>query len=401
MESLRINICERYVIMATKHTKHTKQERPFTAQLSMAGSEAVIDVTGVIGWDTEPMAFTQLVDQAREAGCELLTVRINSMGGFCYDGLAMGDCLRGCGMRTVGVVLGTAQSMAAYLLQCCDERVAFRNATIMIHQPSAGVCGTVDEILEEANYLVRLRDQMFADMAARCGKTGAELDAEHKVARMYTAADALEKGLIDRIEQVGAPASREVLTEQDEAGGGHVYSYNRVRDALAMLADEPEEDAAAPVHDPKPGEDPEKQDAEEAQTDVRPDRSERGEVPDPDQIEPRRGDGDAAAAAAAAADDDDDDDDDDAQLGVEERDGVAAQGEVVMTRAQVEELLARREAQLLADLGVEMEALPRSVGGNARAATYSIEELDRMPAAQRLEILEGDPDLMRRYAASM
>lgn len=367
--------------------KKTKQERPFTAQLSMAGSEAVIDVTGVIGWDTGPMAFTQLVDQAKEAGCELLTVRINSMGGYCYDGLAMGDCLRGCGMRTVGVVLGTAQSMAAYLLQCCDERVAFRNATIMIHQPSAGVCGTVDEILEEAKYLVRLRDQMFADMAARCGKTGAELDAEHKVARMYTAADALEKGLIDRIEQVGAPASRELPAEQDAVGGGQVYSYQRVRDALAMLADEPEEDAAAPVHDPKPGEDPEKQDAEEEQTDGRQDRSERGEVPDPDQIEPRRGDDGAA--------------DDDAQPGVDERDGVAALGEVVMTRAQVEELLARREAQLLADLGVEMEALPRSVGGNARAATYSIEELDRLPAAQRLEILEGDPDLMRRYAASM
>ena len=373
--------------------KKTKQERPFTAQLSMAGSEAVIDVTGVIGWDTEPMAFTQLVDQAKEAGCELLTVRINSMGGYCYDGLAMGDCLRGCGMRTVGVVLGTAQSMAAYLLQCCDERVAFRNATIMIHQPSAGVCGTVDEIQEEAKYLVRLRDQMFADMAARCGKTGAELDAEHKVARMYTAADALEKGLIDRIEQVGAPASRELPAEQDAVGGGQVYSYQRVRDALAMLADAPEDDDAAPVHDPKPGEDQENQDGgdgsdesmREEQTAGEPERAEP--VPEPETpIPPRR--------------DDAQDDDEDGERGGDERE-VSSQGDGLMTREEVEELLARREAQFLADLGVSMDALPRSVGGNSRASMYTIEELDRLPAAQRLEILEGDPDLMRRYAASM
>ena len=179
--------------------KKENKQKPFAAELTMAGESATLDVTGFIGWDTEPMQFTDLVAQAKQAGCTHLTVRINSLGGYCYDGLAIGDCLRDCGMATTAVVMGTAQSMASYILQCCDVREAHRGATIMFHQPSAGVCGTVDEILTQAQYLVGLRDRMFEDMAARCGTTGPELSAEHQTMKIYTAQQALEKGFIDRI----------------------------------------------------------------------------------------------------------------------------------------------------------------------------------------------------------
>ena len=155
-----------------KTNKKNRHRVPFEVGLQMAGDEATLDVTGFIGWEADPMVFTEKVQQAKEAGCTKLRVRINSCGGYCYDGLAMGDCLRDCGMETVGTVVGSAQSMASYILQCCTVREAHKNATIMIHQPSAGVCGTVDEIMEQAKYLCALRDKMFADMGERCGKIG-------------------------------------------------------------------------------------------------------------------------------------------------------------------------------------------------------------------------------------
>ena len=371
-----------------KVKKETKKK--FTASLSMAGGEAVLDITGCIGWDTEAIQFTDLVAQAKEAGCEKLTIRINSMGGYCYDGLAIGDCLRNCGMVTVGVVYGTAQSMASYILQCCTVRQAHKNATLMFHQPSAGVYGTVDELLVQAQYLCGMRDKMFEDMGARCGMSGEALSQEHMTMKMYSAEQALERGFIDEIAGEGGAASTdeeggdedaaEEEAQVQNAGGVKLKMGGRVFDvelaaSAAMMAATGEEGG---------------EDATDASTDDDAGADE---------------DGSEDAAAEEGGKDATDDTATDVST-AEDAAGEAeeAGGGEVLTREVVAQMIAEREAAMMAALGVEASKLPAAHGGESRKTEgkeYSMSELDAMPAMQRLEVLQANPKLAARYAANM
>ena len=366
--------------------KVTEKQKPFAAELTMAGESATLDVTGYIGWETEPMQFTDLVAQAKQAGCTHLTVRINSLGGYCYDGVAIGDCLRDCGMSTTAVVIGTAQSMASYILQCCDVREAHRGATIMFHQPSACVCGTVDEILTQAQYLVGLRDRMFEDMAARCGTTGPELSAEHQTMKIYTAQQALEKGFIDRIS--GAEDTTDDTTDDTSATDAataaanpvqnacRVYEYERVEMAMAMVA------------------------AQEDTTD------DTGDDTSDNTTDDTTADTTDAATDAATDDTTDDTTDDKPapSATATQADAIAVPENVAqMVAAEVQRQLAMREAQMLAEMGAPASALPASAAcgsfGVASRVQYTMAELDAMPAMQRLEVLRKNPTLAAAYAA--
>ena len=379
----------------------------------MAGESATLDITGVIGWDTDPMRFTDLVAQAKQAGCTSLTVRINSLGGYCYDGLAIGDCLRDCGMATTAVVIGTAQSMASYILQCCQVREAHRGATIMFHQPSAGVCGTVDEILTKAQYLCKMRDRMFDEMAARCGTTGPELSAEHQTMKIYTAEEALAKGFIDKISGGGADDGSAGMADVASAvdkpvqNACRVYEYERVEMAMAMVAGAETESAAAPEELRRDKEEPET-DAEPETSAAAPEELRRDKADDTtdDTTEDITDDKPTSAAAP-----------EELRRDKEElrRDKPATDAAIAkMVADEVQRQLAAREAQMLAEMGAPASALPRSgvpssagayavTGTSPQVASpqvqYSMAELDALPAMQRLEVLRKNPALAAAYAA--
>ena len=332
--------------MAKNKQKKTGPE--FSAQLSMAGETATLTVAGCIGWDTEAVEFTDKVKEAKESGATRLVVRINSLGGYCYDGLAMGDCLKTCGMETVAEVYGTAQSMASYLVQCCTVRKAHQNATLMFHQPSAGVYGTVDEIMTQAVHLVKMRDQMFADMAARCGSTGPELSAEHQSMKIYTAEEALAKGFLDEVERgenseaeptpVPAP---EPEPATDCAAG--LLDYGGCL-RMAMCGD-----CAAPEPEPEPTPEPAPEPAPEPEPEP---------TPEPTQEDISQ-----------------------------------------MVAEQVKAEMAKREAELLAQMGASPAQLPggQATGGAVREE-FTIEELDAMPAMKRMAVLSTRPALAAKYA---
>lgn len=320
----------------------------------MAGESAVIDVTGVIGWDADAMQFNNLVDQAKEAGATSLTVRINSVGGYCYDGLSMGDKLLTCGIPTRGEVYGCAMSMASYLLQCCTTRVAHRNATLMFHQPSACICGTVDEMLQEATYLVGMRDRMFEQMGSRCGKSGAELSAEHMTTKYYTAEQALAYGFLDAIdgEESAAVPPSEVPSEDEPASACRIFAYERAA-RIAMMEDTPEETPQEPVEEPaEPGED--NVPAED-------------ETPQEEPAEPSE---------------------------------EPEEETVTLTREELEEAVARGAARAVAALGIPAASLAAPVAPAASGPAYTRAELDAMPGMTRLRLLRENPALAARYMNS-
>lgn len=359
------------------------QNKPFAAALSMAGESAVIDVTGVIGWDADAMQFNNLVDQAKEAGATSLTVRINSVGGYCYDGLSMGDKLLTCGLPTRGEVHGCAMSMASYLLQCCTTRVAHRNATLMFHQPSACICGTVDEMLQEATYLVGMRDRMFEQMGSRCGKSGAELSAEHMTTKYYTAEQALAYGFLDAIvgEEVPAEEPSEEPSEDEPASACRVFSYDRAA-RIAMMEDEAQEDDAEespqePAEEPaEPGEDNVPAEDETPQEEP----AEPQETPETPEDEPSEEPSEEPVPAPEPEEE-----------------------TVTLTREELEDVVARGAARAVAALGIPAASLVSPVAPAAPAAggpAYTRAELDAMPGMARLRLLRENPALAARYMNS-
>ena len=177
----------------------TKMDEYPVFTMELQGRTAVLNVEGSIGWDCTAMGFCDLVDEARRSGCTDLLLRINSPGGYCFDGLAMGDKLRTCGMRTVGQVVGLAASMGSYLLECCDERVANRSARLMFHPPSAVMAGSVDDLVRYVRMLDEMTDAMMTTMGERAGMGGAEFRAAHAVETWYSADEAVAAGLLDRV----------------------------------------------------------------------------------------------------------------------------------------------------------------------------------------------------------
>lgn len=355
-----------------------KKNKPFAASLSMSGQAAVIEVSGVIGWDADAMQFNNLVDQAKEAGASSLTVRINSVGGYCYDGLSMGDKLLTCGIPTRGEVLGCAMSMASYLLQCCSTRVAHRHATLMFHQPSACICGTVDEMLQESTYLVGMRDRMFEQMGARCGKSGAELSAEHMTTKYYTAEAALAYGFLDAIEGEEVPAEAPTPAPEQEdapASACRVFAYDRAA-RIAMMEDEPQEDDAEESPQ-EPAEEP----AEPGVDNVPAEDETPQEEPAEPQEEPETPEDEPAEEPSEVPSEEPEEE------------------TITLTRAELEAAVARGAAQAVAALGVSATSLVQAAP-TAAAPAYTRAELDAMPAMARLRLLREHPALMQRYMNS-
>ncbi|MBQ2697757.1 MAG: ATP-dependent Clp protease proteolytic subunit, partial [Clostridia bacterium] len=272
---------------------------PFRCSMSMEDTTATITMEGEIGFEASPIAFCDQVDAAVAAGATALIIRINSPGGICYDGLAMGEKLRTCGLPTTGIVIGSAMSMAGYLLQCCDKRIALATSTIMVHQPSAGLFGPVDELLSAAQYFVRMRGAMFALMGERCGMSGADFSALHASMKFYTAAEALALGLVDEITGSEADAEPAAAPEPEQpasalgtpmpCAGAHVRMLDprHMAAAFTMAADEEEEpsteetaeeaaEEAAEEQAEEPAEDPTAEEVSEAEEEEAP-----AEVPEP------------------------------------------------------------------------------------------------------------------------
>jgi ATP-dependent Clp protease protease subunit len=87
---------------------------------------------------------------------EKINIYINSPGGIITQGLAIYDVskLLKSPIRTVGI--GEVASMGAVLMLMGEERCGLENTRFMLHQPSGGYFGTLEEnrrLLEEMEHL--------------------------------------------------------------------------------------------------------------------------------------------------------------------------------------------------------------------------------------------------------
>ncbi|HOW92898.1 MAG TPA: Clp protease ClpP [Mycolicibacterium fallax] len=135
-----------------------------------------------------------------------LLVRINSPGGNVYDGVAILNSLRGHPGKVTVVVDGLAASAASVIAMGGDEIVMNRNSELMIHNGRAAVVGGAEDMRKMADRLEAVNANLAAIYTARAGGTVEDWRAVMAAETWYSADEAVEAGLADRVETGSADA---------------------------------------------------------------------------------------------------------------------------------------------------------------------------------------------------
>jgi ATP-dependent Clp protease, protease subunit len=130
-----------------------------------------------------------------------ISIYINSPGGSIYSGLAIYDTMRFVKPDIATMCVGVAMSMGSLLLAAGTKgkRAVLPNSRILIHQPSAGFEGQSTDIEIHAREIIKMRKEIDAIYAEATGKPEEQVRADMERDRFFTAEQALEYGLVDKI----------------------------------------------------------------------------------------------------------------------------------------------------------------------------------------------------------
>jgi len=130
-----------------------------------------------------------------------ISIYVNSPGGSIYAGLAIYDTMRFIKPDVATMCVGVAMSMGSLLLAGGTEgkRMALPNSRILIHQPSAGFEGQSTDIEIHAREILDTRRRIDEIYARHTGQSVEQVHADMERDRFFTADEAREYGLIDRV----------------------------------------------------------------------------------------------------------------------------------------------------------------------------------------------------------
>ncbi len=130
-----------------------------------------------------------------------VSLYINSPGGSIYSGLAIFDTMNFIKPDVATMCVGVAMSMGSLLLAggAHGKRSALPNSRILLHQPSSAFEGQATDIEIQAREVLKIRERIDEIYAKACGKPVEEVHVMMERDRFFTAAQAAEYGLIDRV----------------------------------------------------------------------------------------------------------------------------------------------------------------------------------------------------------
>jgi len=130
-----------------------------------------------------------------------VSLYINSPGGVVYSGLAIYDTMQfiKCDVQTI--CFGIAMSMGSLLLAggAAGKRLALPNSRVLIHQPSGGFQGQASDIEIHAKETLELRRRVDEIYSKHTGQSVEQVHDDMDRDRFFTAQQALEYGLVDRV----------------------------------------------------------------------------------------------------------------------------------------------------------------------------------------------------------
>lgn len=165
---------------------------------------AVLDIFDEIG----PWGVTarDLVKELRALQADEIQLHVNSPGGDYFDGLAIMNSLRDHPARVVATVDGLAASAASFIVMAADEVVMNRNSELMIHEASGFAMGDSATMRDLADRLDHISNNIASVYADRAGGDAEDWRAAMHAETWYSAQEAVDAGLADRVAELKPPA---------------------------------------------------------------------------------------------------------------------------------------------------------------------------------------------------
>ena len=162
-------------------------------RIIMMGSSVGDDVANSI---VAQMLFLQSDDPKSD-----IHFYINSPGGSVTAGMAIYDTMQFVTCDVATYCLGQAASMGALLLCAGAEgkRHALPNSRIMIHQPSAGMEGSAEDIMIHASEYKKTKDKRNRILLEHTGQSLEQIEQDTDRDKFMSAEEALEYRIIDKV----------------------------------------------------------------------------------------------------------------------------------------------------------------------------------------------------------
>lgn len=157
------------------------------------GTDIDSDVANII---TSQLIYLNSIDNKEE-----ISLYINSPGGSIVDGLAIYDVMNYISPDVKTYAIGLAASMGAVLLSSGTKgkRFALPHSKIMIHQPMGGAHGQESDIEIAYNEIKRYKHTLYEILAKNTEKYISEIEKDADRDCWFTAQEAKEYGLIDKV----------------------------------------------------------------------------------------------------------------------------------------------------------------------------------------------------------
>ncbi|CAL9146252.1 ATP-dependent Clp protease proteolytic subunit-related protein 2, chloroplastic-like [Musa acuminata AAA Group] len=147
---------------------------------------------------------------------------INGPGGDLTPSMAIYDTMQSLKSPVATHCIGHAYNMAGFLLAAGEKgsRVGMPLCRVTLQPPAGAARGQADDIRNEANELLRIRDYLFGELAKKTGQPVEKINKDLSYVKRFNAQEALEYGLIDRIlrpARIKADAPRKETAQQGQA----------------------------------------------------------------------------------------------------------------------------------------------------------------------------------------
>ncbi|GGL58131.1 ATP-dependent Clp endopeptidase proteolytic subunit ClpP [Sporolactobacillus putidus] len=145
----------------------------------------------------------QLLFLASEDSEKDISIYINSPGGSVSAGFAILDTMNFIKPNIQTICVGMAASMASIILTsgAKGKRLSLPNGEVMIHQPLGGAQGQASDIEISARHILKTKKKLNTILAETTGQPLETIEKDTDRDNFFTAEEAKEYGLVDKIIQ--------------------------------------------------------------------------------------------------------------------------------------------------------------------------------------------------------
>lgn len=193
-----------------------------------------IQMHGVIdgGWGDEDGVDTAktIAEMQQHRDAKTVKVRINSLGGSAFGGVAMYNALQDHPGEVTCCVEGIAAS-AASLVAMAGKTVMGKGAMMMIHPPATVAIGNAADMRRTADVLDKVQDSLASIYTAKTGKSLNEVNDLLDAETWMTADEAVASGFANEVMpdvKTDYGPGEQVPAEQDDAEDGDPEAHTPI-----------------------------------------------------------------------------------------------------------------------------------------------------------------------------